>query len=368
MSGFAISPGGGKRRHRAPAFGQPAATRESGADLPRSGPRQTDAGAQWRSIEVRHLAALVGVAHEESFRRAADRLGYVQSAISNQIAQLERAAGTRLVERASGSSTVRLTPAGHVLVGHADEIIARLEAARLDLGSIANRAANTVRVAGLEQFEPQRLACILSIFRERYPRARVSVEDAESDELNLKRLSAGLIDLAVCELPLIAGPFLPVPLEWDPYVLVVAANSRLAARSDPPTATEVSSLRLMILLPSDASSRAAARLRELGIEPRSRLRPGSVAGAQALVAAGLGEAIVPRSQLDPKDPRTVAIQLPGLLPGRTLALVAHSNRERSTAVRGFIAAAMASCGLGTKTDAVEAPAAGGHGRRRAPAV
>src|SRR5205809_289204 len=73
---------------------------------------------RWLGIELRHLAALEAVAEEASFNRGASRLGYTQSAISQQIAALERAVGQRLIERPGGPSRVALTPAGHLLLRH----------------------------------------------------------------------------------------------------------------------------------------------------------------------------------------------------------------------------------------------------------
>ena len=74
-------------------------------------------------IELRHLAALQAVSEQGSFGRAATRLGYTQSAISQQIASLERIVGTRLVERPGGPRRVFLTEAGLMLLRHADGIV-----------------------------------------------------------------------------------------------------------------------------------------------------------------------------------------------------------------------------------------------------
>lgn len=299
---------------------------------------RTEARARWRKIEVRHLAALVAVAREGSFRRAADRLGYVPSAISNQVSRLETAAGTRLVQRASGSASVQLTLAGDALARHAAEIIARLDAARSEIGSLPTQTVETVRVAGLEHVAPLRLAQILRWFDKHHSCARVILEDAGSDELNLEQLAQGVLDLSVCVLPLIEGPFSYIAFERDPYVLVVASSSPLAARRAPPSAAEVGRLRLIIPASSGLPNPGEARLRQLGIDPRVPFRPESAATAQALVEAGLGEAIMPRAQFDPGHRGTVAIELPGLLPERTIALVAHAERDHSTAVRGFMRA------------------------------
>ena len=91
---------------------------------------------QWLGAELRHFAALAAIAEARSFRAAAERLGYVQSAVSQQIAFLERVAGTRLVERSPGQPTVSLTPAGALLLKRVDSILAQVAAAWADLGRL----------------------------------------------------------------------------------------------------------------------------------------------------------------------------------------------------------------------------------------
>ena len=75
-------------------------------------------GGAWSALELRHLHALLAVADEGTFSRAATRLGYTQSAVSQQIAGLERMLGTPLFDRPGGPRPVELTEAGRAMVDH----------------------------------------------------------------------------------------------------------------------------------------------------------------------------------------------------------------------------------------------------------
>src|SRR2546423_687345 len=103
---------------------------------------------QWLGVELRHLAALEAVAEEGSFGRAARRLGYTQSAVSQQIAQLEKLVGATLVERPGGPKAVSLTDAGRLLLRHADAIVARLHAAQADMSALQAGQARPPRRRG----------------------------------------------------------------------------------------------------------------------------------------------------------------------------------------------------------------------------
>src|SRR5688500_20411960 len=85
-------------------------------------------------LDVRRLRVLREVAEQGSFSAAADALNFTQSAVSQQIAALERESGTRLVER--NARGVRLTEAGEVLVRHTEVILARLADAEADRKSV----------------------------------------------------------------------------------------------------------------------------------------------------------------------------------------------------------------------------------------
>ncbi len=79
-------------------------------------------------LELRHLAAMAAIADEGSFGRAAARLGYTQSTVSQQIAALERAVGGAVFDRPGGPKPVRITPLGSVVLAHGRDVLAKAEA------------------------------------------------------------------------------------------------------------------------------------------------------------------------------------------------------------------------------------------------
>src|SRR5919199_5999340 len=96
-------------------------------------------------LDVRRMRVLREVAAEKSFSAAAEKLGYTQSAVSQQIAALEREAGATLIER--NPRGIRLTDAGEALVRHADGILARLADAESELEAIAGLKGGRLRLA-----------------------------------------------------------------------------------------------------------------------------------------------------------------------------------------------------------------------------
>ena len=96
-------------------------------------------------LDVRRLRLLRELAARRTVTAVAEALSYTPSAVSQQLAALERDAGVRLLERVGRG--VQLTEAGRLLAGHADAVIARLEAAEADLARAAGDVSGRVRVA-----------------------------------------------------------------------------------------------------------------------------------------------------------------------------------------------------------------------------
>src|SRR6266581_8603354 len=132
---------------------------------------------QFHGVELRHLAALEAVGRTRSFGGAARALGYTQSAVSQQIAQLERIVGQRLVDRPGGPRRVDLTDAGRLLLRHADAIVAQLDAAQADMAALAEGAAGQLRVGIFQSVGARILPGLLRRFKQDWPRVEVSIRE-----------------------------------------------------------------------------------------------------------------------------------------------------------------------------------------------
>src|SRR3954464_13700592 len=186
-------------------------------------------------IELRHLAALEAVGRTRSFGAAARDLGYTQSAVSQQIAHLERQVGQRRVRRPGGPRPVDLTDAGRLLLRHADAIVAQIDAAQADMAAFAEGAAGPLRVGIYQSVGARILPGLLRRFKQDFPRVEVSVRE-ETDAADLLRLlEHGELDLTFADLPLPEGPFEAEEVLRDPYVLLVSAKSELAGRETAPS-------------------------------------------------------------------------------------------------------------------------------------
>src|SRR5438874_5286291 len=136
---------------------------------------------QWLGIELRHFIALKAIAEEGTFGRAATRLGYTQSAISQQIATLERIVGQRLIDRPGGPRPVSLTEAGALLLRHADAIAARLQAAQADLTALEAGEAGPLRVGTYQSVSAKLLPALLREFHRGWPKVEIRLRESADD-------------------------------------------------------------------------------------------------------------------------------------------------------------------------------------------
>jgi DNA-binding transcriptional LysR family regulator len=288
----------------------------------------------WLGVEFRHLAALQAVAEESSFNRAGARLGYTQSAISQQIAALERIVGVRLVERRGGPLPVRLTPAGDLLLEHSAAIGSRLAAAFADMNAIREGTLGKLRVGTVEAIGRSMLPQALLEFRRLWHGIEIELTELQSDRALLCLLEAGDLDLAVVHAPVLPGPFDAESVFGDEYTLVGPTSCRDDLEGL--TLERLARLPFVGFRSSRCCESAVSYFAAHGLTIEFVVRADNSRTVQGLVAAGFGYALIPAHDVDESDPRTQVIKLDVGLPRRVIAACWQNDRTCSEANQHFV--------------------------------
>jgi DNA-binding transcriptional LysR family regulator len=289
-------------------------------------------------VEVRHLAALAAIARTRSFSKAGEELGYAQSAISQQLAALERAVGHQLVDRPGGPRPVSLTEAGTTLLRHSEVIVARLSAAKADLDALAAGQSGQLRVGTIQSAGARLLPPTLALFRERWPKVQVVLEGDPGEELEQLVLS-GKLDLAFTVRDTVRAPLEFAEILHDPYFALVPADSPLASRTE----LSISDLDGIDMISSDPQDSCCQKLvdmyRAAGITPNFVYFTNDNLMEQRLVSAGVGCTVMPALAIEAGLPGNTAVIIP-LSPTppvfRTIGVAWHGERCQSTAARAFV--------------------------------
>jgi DNA-binding transcriptional LysR family regulator len=290
---------------------------------------------RWLGVELRHFLALEAVARERSFAKAATSLGYTQSAVSQQIATLERLVGQKLIERPGGPKPVSLTEAGRLLLTHAEAIAARVAAAQADLTALGKGEAGALRVGVFQSVGQRILPALMRRFVRQWPKVEITLTESANDVDLLAAVERGELDLTFSDLPLEDGPFEAVELLRDPYVLVVPWDSDI----DNPSLREIAQMDVI----GHKQCRTLPRVEAAFRQPLDYVfQSDHNQTVQALVAAGVGVALVPRLTMDENDDATRLIELPKI-PPRMLAVAWHRDRYRTPAARAFVETAQSVC-------------------------
>ena len=282
-------------------------------------------------VEIRHLAALEAVVETGSFRNAGAELGYSQSAISQQIAMLERAAGLQLLNRPGGRRPVTPTEAGERLLRHGRRASAAMRAAEADLNALAQGEAGTLRVGTFQSAGVRLLPGAMRRYVERWPHVEVRLVEAGYDEELLGLLARGDLDLAFV-LANDDPTFERADVLSDPYVLLAPSGSELAHGSRPIRARELAGLPLIGY--RRATEGAEACLRSRRLEPEIVFRSDEGGIVQGLVGAGIGYAVVPLLGVD-ESPDVAVLEVAGV-PPRLITIAWHADRIPTPAAEAFV--------------------------------
>lgn len=279
-------------------------------------------------IDPRRLRVLREVARRGGVMRAAEALYLTPSAVSQQLAQLEREVGLALIDRSQRS--VSLTPAGRVLAGYAERVEEELDEAKRELTRFTERLAGPVRIAAFPTVIKHVLVPAMRELAVRHPKISLIIHEIYGQPA-LQELRLGAVDLLITEqdmsLPALSQPSLSTRLLYvDEYRIVVPPDW-----TEPP-ATVADLIRLPWVAgePNQACGQALERLAGLhGFEPRKVHVITEFGPTLALVAAGHGVAIVPTLALLDVPEGEVRVSEVRDVGARRLDAVTRVSRTRS---------------------------------------
>jgi DNA-binding transcriptional LysR family regulator len=255
-------------------------------------------------LDVRRMKVLREVAARGSFSAAAESLSFTQSAISQQVAALERETGAKLVER--GPRGIRLTQAGEVLVKHADAVLARLACAEEELQALAGLRGGKLRLSTFQSAGATLVPRAVAAFHRRYPDVELALIQSEPEEAT-QLLRAGELDLAVVyDFDGIPGGLDEgldaVHLIDDRYDLLVARDHPLAEKRRVRIG-ELADERWVNSTKGCGCRKAVLQAcANAGFEPHVAFETDEILAVQALVANGMGVTLMPQLALTAVHP------------------------------------------------------------------
>jgi DNA-binding transcriptional LysR family regulator len=215
-------------------------------------------------LGVWRLQLLREISRRGSIKAAAEAMSISPSAVSQQLAILEREAGVELLERSG--RRVRLTDAAQLLVRHADTITGAIAAAEADLASMQQLVIGTLRVAAFPTAARAILPDVMTALSRQHPALRVTLRDLEAAE-SLTALQMDEIDLAIVD-------------EYDEPARIPDGGLEFCEFMRDP---------LYLALPPEESSMAGAAVRP-SLDPGAAVRP-STAGAAVRPSLDPGAAV-----------------------------------------------------------------------------
>ena len=299
--------------------------------------------AAWPSLELRHLIALVAVADTGTFSRAAEVLGYTQSAVSQQIGTLERMVGTPLFERPGGRRPVRLTLAGEMLLSHAGAILARVSSAAADLRALASGEQGELRVGTLPSIGTKIRPLLLRTFRAEWSGIDIVLRESGDSADLIRAVEAGDVDVTFIEIGQHETELLEVrPLLDDPMVFVAPAAAP-EARQRAVTIADITHLPMIGTRNPGCRQIIDDVFRQAPVAPTYVFRSDDNPTIQGLIGSGLAYAVLPLLTVDENHPNVAVIPIRPEPSPRRLGIAWHPERRPPPAMLPFVEATAEIC-------------------------
>ncbi len=284
------------------------------------------------NIELRHLLTLRAVAEAGTFAKAAGRLGYTQSAVSQQIAVLERMVGCPLFDRPKGPKPPLLTAAGRLVVEHGREIERSVESLSRALEDMAAGRSGRLRLGTFPSISSRIVPDVVALMKQQAPDVAIELVEEDVKVSTVQRLHDGEID--ICFL-VSEYPGLTQQLVLEDHHVVITQAGRATESSTIPL-SEVMSEPILGMPAADVCSVFLEDgLRRLGYKPSWTYRSADNSTVQSMARSGLGRGLMPMLTVDTTDTEVVFQRPDPPLPVRKVYLSRLESRTLSPAEELF---------------------------------
>lgn len=297
-------------------------------------------------VEVREAQYFVAVAEELHFGRAAERLHMSQPPLSQAIKGLEHQLGVTLLDRSTRH--VALTPAGAAFLEACRALVGAAETA----GSVARQAAEgqlgELRVGAVTSAFSDPLPETLELFRRAHPRADVRVEEVDT-HVAVQAVRRHELDVALVRQLAPPPGCQRLTLRIEPFVLAAPASWEIGneERADLLSTAGLPWIWLPRGISPDYHDQVVACCRAAGFAPEARHIARSITSQLAMVACGLGVALVPESAAGVRENTDAdAVRFHHLLHPTTIELTAIWRSKATTLVDAFISSVQAATATG----------------------
>lgn len=275
-------------------------------------------------LDLRQLTTLAAVVDEGSFGRAASRLGYTQSTVSQHVAALERAVGGRLFDRPGGPRRARLTPLGEVVRSHGVDLLARADALHAAVDRF-RAGEGRLTIGTFQSVSSTLLPVLVRRLRTEFPGCDIRLRE---DELTFP--DPAEVDLLFSDLRTDDPDVDQRKLLDDPYFLVSPRGQFPDGPVDPAALDGLA----MVAWPPDCAQPTLDRaLAAVGVRPEIVFRAAANDAVLSMVGAGLGAAILPWLALHGAGAATdEALSIHALrppMPDREIHLLRRAHRTPS---------------------------------------
>ncbi len=282
-------------------------------------------------MEIDQLRHFLKAAELNSFTRAAEAVELSQPALSRSIARLEEELGQPLFERQTRK--IALTDAGKLLQTRAQQILSLVDNTKAEICD--DGQTGIVRIGAIPTIAPFMLPIVLRTFNDTHPRAAVIVHEDTTDNL-LKKLSEGIVDVAILALP-IAAKYLEIEELFEEELLLVLCKDHPLCSKKQIRFTDIEPLPFVLLGEAHClTDNIVTFCRQKAFHPMSVESTSQLATVQELVALNHGISLIPEMAraLDSSD-RRVYRSLTGSTPTRKIVMAFNPYRFQSRLMESF---------------------------------